>query len=102
MVADQKPDPVASQAHPYRGRTAVVTGAGSGIGRAIAELLAEKGATVALADRDLDAASAVADGIMTRRGIAQAFLVDVSNTESIVELARRVHEWAGTAQLLTN
>lgn len=42
-------------------RIALVTGAGSGIGRAVAELLGEEGARVAVADINVDAAREVAD-----------------------------------------
>jgi 3-hydroxybutyrate dehydrogenase len=61
------------------GRTAVVTGGASGIGRACALRLAAEGATVLLLDRDADAAAAVAKEIGDARSIA----IDLSDLEAI-------------------
>jgi NAD(P)-dependent dehydrogenase (short-subunit alcohol dehydrogenase family) len=57
---------------------AIVTGAASGIGKAIAEALAERGAHVVLADLDLPDAEAVAARIRDRRGRASARQLDVT------------------------
>jgi len=65
------------------GRTALVTGASRGIGRAIAEGLATHGATVILAARDDAALVAVADGIRTAGGRAETLVMDVGATASI-------------------
>ncbi len=60
-----------------RGKTAIVTGGGNGIGRAIADRLAEAGAAVMIADIDLDAAAKAARSIREKGGKADAMKCDV-------------------------
>lgn len=62
-------------------RVALVTGAASGMGRAAAELFAAEGAAVAVADRDLDGAEAVARGIAAAGGQALACACDVTRAQ---------------------
>ncbi len=79
-------------AHDFKDKVAVVTGAASGIGAAIAQLLAASGAKVLVADLDEDGAKSVADAIETKGGTAAAFAVDVSDAlevEAMVDAARR-------------
>ncbi len=81
------------------GKTAVVTGAGSGIGRATALLLARHGARVHVADVNADAAVAVVDEIGRS---AVAHNVDVSVPEQVRALADNVFESDGAVDILHN
>jgi NAD(P)-dependent dehydrogenase (short-subunit alcohol dehydrogenase family) len=69
--------------HEFAGQAALVTGAGSGIGAAIAIRLAGAGARVLVADIDQGAAERVAGDIAAAGGEAQPCCVDVSNPESM-------------------
>jgi NAD(P)-dependent dehydrogenase (short-subunit alcohol dehydrogenase family) len=66
-----------------RGKTAVITGGGMGLGRAIAEGLAQYGASVALVDLNLEHAQAAAEGIQAAGGTALAISCDVSRQEQV-------------------
>ena len=84
------------------GRVAVVTGAGSGIGQALAEALAAAGSAVIVADIDGAAAKAVADGITARGGVADAVVVDVADAASVEELAAATIARHGRVDVLCN
>ena len=62
------------------GRTAIVTGSSSGIGEAIARVLAASGATVVVSGRDASRAQAVADTIVTAGGAAHVVAADLAGT----------------------
>ena len=66
---------------PFRldGRKALVTGAGRGIGKAISKSLAEAGAHVTLVARSKSEIEAVAEDITSKKGVAQALVLDVSD-----------------------
>lgn len=66
------------------GKVAVVTGAASGIGFGIAQVLAEAGALVVIADLDLAAAEAKAEALRAADGRAGAVRIDVSDEASVV------------------
>ena len=68
------------------GQVAVITGAGAGIGRAIAETFAAAGAAVMVSDRDVDAARTVVAAIEAEGGNAAALACDVTREEDLAEL----------------
>jgi NAD(P)-dependent dehydrogenase (short-subunit alcohol dehydrogenase family) len=84
------------------GKTAVVIGGGSGIGRGVAIGLAQAGAQLAVADIELDAAESVAKEAQACGARAQAFPVDGTARESLVGLAQRVARELGPIQILCN
>jgi len=85
-----------------KGQVALVTGAGGGIGRAIAGLFAAEGAVVALADRDLPAAEAVASQIRARESTAAAFLLDVLSESQVRSVVAEVLQRFGRIDILVN
>jgi NAD(P)-dependent dehydrogenase (short-subunit alcohol dehydrogenase family) len=83
-------------------KVALVTGGGAGIGRAIAETFAREGAHVVVADRDGDAAREVADAIVKSNGAARAETVDVTDTDQVKALMRRLAKSFGRLDVLVN
>lgn len=82
----------------YNNKIAVVTGAGSGIGRSIARLLSRSGARVHCADINGDAAAAVAAELKN----AQAHTLDVTDAAAVRALADRIFAEEGRVDLLFN
>lgn len=83
-------------------KVAIVTGAGTGIGRGIALAFAQEGARIVVVGRRLEKVQATADTIHGEDGQSLALALDVSNT---VEVARMVHETLarfGTVDVLVN
>ena len=81
---------------------AAVTGAGSGIGRAIAIGFAREGAEIVLLDINAEAAAAVAGEIRTAGGKAQSFTLDVTDHAACRIVAATVAARIGTISILVN
>ena len=85
------------------GQVAIITGAGSGIGQATAEALAQAGVRVALAARTQTTLDAVADTIHTSGGMTLVVPTDVSDEAQIEQLVTRTHaEWGRLDILITS
>ena len=84
------------------GRVAIVTGAARGIGAAIAGRYAAEGARVVVADRDLDAARATAEGLTAAGGAATPSRVDVSDAGAVASMVAGVLEQYGLVDVLTH
>lgn len=85
-----------------RDKVAIVTGGASGIGRATALLLAREGASVTVADLDVDRARQVADEILTSGGTAIAQQVDVAEEYSVKAMIESTVEYFGGVHILFN
>jgi NAD(P)-dependent dehydrogenase (short-subunit alcohol dehydrogenase family) len=85
-----------------QGKVALVTGAGSGIGRATALRLAAEGARVACADRDLDAARETAGRIEAAGGASIAIEADVTEEADCARMVAQAVDGLGRVTTLVN
>jgi 2-dehydro-3-deoxy-D-gluconate 5-dehydrogenase len=83
-------------------RTAIVTGGAMGIGRAIAERLAGAGASVVIADADLEAAEKTAVGLTEHGRQAMAMYADVADEDDVHRLVADTIGWRGQVDILVN
>ena len=89
-------------AHVLEGQVALVTGAGQGIGAAIAHGLAADGATVVVADIQEAKAEQVAAALRSQGARALAVGCDVADDAQVVEMLRTAEQAFGTVQILVN
>ena len=84
------------------GKTAIITGGGNGIGKAICGILSEYGANVVVSDLKLEDAQIVSDQINENGGIALPVLCNVTKDEDLVNLVKVTIEKFGGIDILVN
>jgi NAD(P)-dependent dehydrogenase (short-subunit alcohol dehydrogenase family) len=82
------------------GKVALITGSSKGIGRAIAERMAEHGASVVISSRKLDVCEEVAAGIVRKGGKAIALACNISNKEELQQLVDETRDKLGPIDIL--
>ena len=83
-------------------KVAVITGSGSGIGKAIALLFAQQGAHVCVLEKNQEAANDTVQEIVKAGGIASAFSVDVSNQSEVVSVMQSIQSKLNKIDILVN
>jgi len=86
----------------FRDRVAVVTGAASGIGLALAGRFAAEGMKVVMADIEAEPLAAAAEGLKRKGMVVRATQVDVSRPDEVDRLARETYDAFGAAHVLCN
>lgn len=86
----------------FAGKVALVTGGAMGIGEAVAALLAERGAKVAILDRDAETAAKVADGLSARGLSARSFPTDVAKGGEVAASVAAVARAFGRIDVVSN
>jgi NAD(P)-dependent dehydrogenase (short-subunit alcohol dehydrogenase family) len=86
----------------FTGKTALVTGSTSGIGREVANQLAARGAHVILSGRDEARGEAAVQAIRSTGGKADFVRADLTDTDSVAHLAERSVELGGQVDILVN
>src|SRR6185503_5563125 len=85
-----------------KNKTAVITGGGSGIGRAVAELFAAQGATTCILELNKSNALEAVEAIEKKGGKAFAFEVDVTSQSLVKESITKIIQQSGRLDILVN
>ena len=86
----------------FTGRTVLITGAGSGMGRSHAELFAARGATVIVHDVKSDSVRETVNAIRTAGGVAEAMVADIRNLPAFREALSEATGTAGDVDIIVN
>ncbi len=86
----------------FRDKVAIVTGGARGIGKAIADKMAEEGANVVVVDKDPDTLKDTVEGIRNRGGKAIAVIGDMTKAEDINQMVQATIEQFGKIDILVN
>jgi NADP-dependent 3-hydroxy acid dehydrogenase YdfG len=87
---------------PFKEHVAIITGGGSGIGRAISLALSEHGATVCLVGRRAHLLESVAETIWASGGLAKTYCTDITADEEVRALCARVEQELGRVDILVH
>jgi len=86
----------------FKGKVAVITGAASGIGRAIAERFAAEEMKIVLADVEEDALFNTEKEMRVKGALVKSVITDVANQQDVQSLARKTVEEFGAVHILCN
>ena len=85
-----------------KGKTAIVTGGGGGIGGAVSRRFAQEGAQVAVFDMNMQSAQKVAEGIVAAGGVAMAFQCDITDRDQVDAALAAAESKLGPIDILVN
>ena len=86
----------------FTGKVAIVTGGSDGIGKATAEILANRGANVVICARNKEKLEKVANGMASTGGKVEYFSIDVSDTDLVDQMIRTTAKKYGRLDMLVN